>query len=122
MCDWIARRGRLGQVWLTGGVQTGLAVEIPEGHVLMIHSRSGHGFKHSTRLSNVVGILDQDYRGEIKVRLSRDNSGSDPVLHVNNGDRIAQAIVLPYPKVKFEVVDELSETVRGEGGFGSTGK
>lgn len=100
--------------------RTGLAFEIPPGHVVLIFSRSGHGFKNDTRLANAVGVLDQDYRGEVMVRLTRDGGSSD-VLRVNHGDRIAQAMILELPHVHIEEVDELSETARGAGGFGSTG-
>lgn len=100
--------------------RTGLAFEIPPGHVMQIFSRSGHGFNQDTRLSNCVGIIDPDYRGEVQVKLRRDSFGGS-ALAVSNGDRIAQAIVIPYPRVEFEVVEELSSTDRGAGGFGSTG-
>lgn len=99
---------------------TGLAVEIPEGYAMLILSRSGHGFKHSTRLSNCVGLIDSDYRGEIKVRLTRD-ADTPEFLMVYPGDRIAQAIILPIPEIEWEE-GELGETRRGEGGFGSTGR
>lgn len=97
--------------------RTGLAVEVPPGHVLMIFSRSGHGFKHDVRLSNSVGIIDADYRGELMVRLRSDAAP----MKVYAGDRIAQAMLLPIPAVHILEVDDLSETVRGAGGFGSTG-
>lgn len=99
---------------------TGLAFEIPEGHVMLIYSRSGHGFKNDTRLSNCVGVIDADYRGEVKVKLTKDSLGG--ILDVQKGDRIAQAMVIPVDKVTFEEVDELGSTERGEGGFGSTGQ
>jgi dUTP pyrophosphatase len=98
---------------------TGLAFEIPEGHVMLIFSRSGHGFKNDVRLSNCVGVIDSDYRGELKVKLSCDKQGWG--LEVNAGDRIAQGMVIPYKKVMFEEVGSLSETVRGDKGFGSSG-
>lgn len=101
-------------------VGTGLAVEIPEGHVLFIFSRSGHGFKNGVRLINGTGIIDSDYRGEIRVGLICDAKGAP--LRVANGDRIAQAMLLPMPVVVFEEVAELSETDRGANGFGSTGQ
>jgi len=99
---------------------TGLAVEVPSGWVLKIYSRSGHGFKHATRLSNCVGIIDSDYRGELLVAL-QDDSGSGAYLNVKMGDRIAQAMLERVESVEFVEVDELSETARGTGGFGSTG-
>ena len=104
---------------------TGIKIEIPEGHVLLIFSRSGHGFKNDTRLSNCVGVIDADYRGEIMIKLKNDHKESDSPgdsLYVYKGDRIAQGIIMPYPRISFEVVEELSETARGEGGLGSTGR
>lgn len=109
--------------WIRAGFaevfDTGLAFEIPDEYVLMVFSRSGHGFKRDIRLGNCVGIIDPSYRGEVKVKLRAD--GDDDML-VEVGDRIAQGIILPYPHVEFEMVSELSETARGTGGFGSTGK
>jgi dUTP pyrophosphatase len=98
---------------------TGLQFEIPEGYVMLVFSRSGHGFKNGVRLANCVGVIDSDYRGEVKVKLHND---SDDSMLVQHGDKIAQAMIIPIPKVAFEVVEELSSTERGEGGFGSTGK
>lgn len=108
----------------TGGpvtFDTGLAFEIPEGWVMMIFSRSGSGFGKDTRLANCVGIIDSDYRGQVRVKLTRDPSNSE-VLIVSNGDRIAQAVLMPVLQVEFDLVDELSSTERGAGGFGSTGQ
>ena len=98
--------------------RTGLAFQIPEDHVMLIFSRSGMGFNHDTRLANCVGVIDSDYRGEVKVKLRTDGPHSPDV---RAGDRIAQALVLPVKHVAFMVVDELDATDRGEGGFGSTG-
>ncbi len=107
---------------------TGLAFEIPTGHAMMIFSRSGHGFKSGVRLANCIGILDSDYRGEAMVKLTSDadDEGADlddskAPLFVRPGERIAQAMILPIERVQFLVADELSDTERGEGGFGSTG-
>lgn len=103
---------------------TGLSFEIPAGYVMLIFSRSGHGFKHAVRLANCVGVIDSDYRGEVKVKLTKDFLWSDddsPAPHCRPGERIAQAMVLPVERVRFDVVEELSETKRGAGGFGSTG-
>lgn len=97
---------------------TGLSFEIPEGHVMLVFSRSGHGFKNGLRLSNCVGVIDADYRGEVKVRIHNDTPiafGFEP------GDRVAQAMVIPAQKVKLTTVTQLSNTERGAGGFGSTG-
>lgn len=85
-------------------------------------SRSGHGFKHNVRLANCVGVIDSDYRGSVKVKLIADATPDDsPGLVIKPGDRVAQALVLPVPRVVFEEVAALSETERGAGGFGSTG-
>ncbi len=99
--------------------RTGLAFEVPKGYVMLIYSRSGHGFKSDVRLSNCVGVIDSDYRGEVMVKLTADTTAVG--LSVKHGDRIAQAIVIPFPKVSFEEVDGLDDTERGSGGFGSTG-
>ncbi len=97
---------------------TGLKFEIPEGYVMLVFSRSGHGFKNDVRLANCVGVIDSSYRGELKVKLTNDATTPMCVL---KGDRIAQAMVLPVQQVYFQEVEELSETERGSGGFGSTG-
>ena len=99
-------------------IRTGLAFEIPQGYAMIIYSRSGHGFKNDVRLANCVGVIDSDYRGEVKVKLTCDNED----FYVSNGDRIAQAMIIPVPAIEgFLVSNELSETERGDGGFGSTG-
>lgn len=100
-------------------VPTGLAFEVPEGHVMLIYSRSGHCFNENTRLANCVGVIDSDYRGEVQVKLTRDDGGG---LHFVHGSRIAQAMIVPIPRVELIEVDELSDTERGTGGFGSTGR
>lgn len=99
-------------------ISTGLAFEVPAGHVMLVHSRSGHGFKYGVRLANCTGVIDSDYRGEVKVCLT--NDGTEP-LTITNGDRIAQAMVIPVPAVELVQADELTDTQRGAGGFGSTG-
>jgi len=98
--------------------QTGISFEAPPGYALMIYSRSGHGFKHDVRLCNSVGVADNDFRGEVMVRLTNDGQAD---FIVERGDRIAQAMLIPVPRLTLVEVDELSETVRGAGGFGSTG-
>jgi dUTP pyrophosphatase len=100
-------------------VTTGLAFEVPEGHVMMIYSRSGMGFNRGVRLANCVGVIDSDYRGEVKVALHGDRGHQ---LEVHAGDRIAQAMIIPINQVSFDVVVDLSNTDRGAGGFGSSGK
>ena len=98
--------------------RTGLQFEVPDGWVMLVFSRSGHGFKNDIRLANCVGVIDSDYRGEVQVKLTADDTG---YLVVKNGDRIAQAMLVPARQVHIEEVAELSETERGAGGFGSTG-
>lgn len=100
--------------------RTGLSFEIPRGYAMMIYSRSGHGFNHEVRLANCVGVIDSDYRGEVKVKLSNDDADEGRLV-IRHGDRIAQAMIIPVPDVTFIEVDELAETKRGAGGFGSTG-
>lgn len=98
---------------------TGLQFEIPEKHVMLVFSRSGQGFNDDMRLANCVGVIDSDYRGELKVKLTRDNvQGTYAIKH---GQKIAQGLVIPYEQVQFVLADELSSTERGDGGFGSTG-
>lgn len=100
--------------------KTNIAVEVPEGHVMLVFSRSGHGFKHGTRLANCVGVIDSDYRGEVGVKLTADSVNAES-LAVRHGDRIAQAMIVPVQQAVFEQVEDLSDTARGTGGFGSTG-
>lgn len=100
-------------------IGTGLTFEVPKEHVMLVFSRSGHGFNNGLRLANCVGVIDSDYRGEVKVKIHND---SNTTYQVKAGERIAQAMIVPIAIVKFMVVDELSSTERGEGGIGSTGK
>jgi dUTP pyrophosphatase len=105
-------------------VKTGLAFEVPDGYALLVFSRSGHGAKNEVRLSNCVGVIDSDYRGELMIAMKDDRNvlyeGEE--FFVNAGDRVAQGILIPIPKVELVEVEELSSTVRGTGGFGSTGQ
>jgi dUTP pyrophosphatase len=103
----------------SGVFDTGVQFEIPEDYVMLIFSRSGMGFNFNIRLANCTGIIDSDFRSTVKIKLRSD--GEIP-LYIDVGDRIAQAIILPYQNVCFNVVDELSETERGQKGFGSSGK
>ena len=100
-------------------ISVGLAFEVPSEWMLAVYSRSGHGFKSGVRLSNSVGQVDSDYRGCVMVSLQNDGADRFIICH---GDRIAQARLEPAPRVQFIEVDELSETARGEGGFGSSGR
>lgn len=101
-----------------GVVSTGLAVEIPDGYFGAIFARSGMATRKGLRPANCVGVIDSDYRGEIKVVLHND---SDIIRPVQEGDRVAQLVILPYESIEFDEVDELNDTDRGIGGFGSTG-
>lgn len=98
-------------------IQTGLKFEVPIGYGMFIYSRSGHGFKYDVCLSNGTGVIDSDYRGEVGVKLIM--HGMKPVTF-GKGDAIAQFVLLPIERISLDVVTELSETVRAEGGFGST--
>lgn len=100
-------------------IPTGLYVEVPKGYCLKIYPRSGISHKEKVRLSNCVGIIDSDYRGQVMVSLQ--NDGSLPYI-VMPGDRIAQAVLEKVERITWEVVEDVEETDRGEGGFGSTGK
>lgn len=100
-------------------IHTGLAFQVPENHVMLIDVRSSSGTKKGLMLQNTIGVLDSDYRGECLLFVT--NTLSKPI-EIENGERIAQALVLPYPTPKYVVVNELDQTERGEGGFGSSGK
>lgn len=100
-------------------IHTGLAFEIPKDHVMLIFPRSGLAAKYGINLLNCTGVIDSDYRGEVMIMLR--NNGSDEFC-IEKSQRIAQAMILPVQQVAFEVVDELSDTQRGAGGFGSTGR
>ena len=100
-------------------VPTGLSVEIPPGFEVQVRPRSGLALKHGVTVANAPGTIDADYRGEIKVILV--NLGDQPFV-VNRGERIAQLVMAAVVQAEVVEVDELSETQRGEGGFGSTGR
>lgn len=104
---------------------TGLAVEIPEGHVGLIFPRSSNR-KTESYLTNHVGVVDSGYRGEIMLSFKTRDYNVEEIQHLHKpyevGDKVAQLIIMPYPKIKFVEVDELSDSDRGENGHGSTGK
>ncbi len=100
-------------------VPTGIAVEIPVGYAGFIYARSGLSCKKGLAPANKVGVIDSDYRGQIMVAL---HNHSNEKVDVSSGERIAQMVIAPYLRVDFTEVEELSDTVRGEGGFGSTGR
>jgi len=98
-------------------ISTGLSMAIPKGYVGLIYARSSLGTKRGLAPANKVGVIDADYRGEVKVVLYN-QSKEEQIISPN--ERIAQIVITPYMQVDFTVVDELSETERGTGGFGST--
>lgn len=104
-------------------IHTGIAIEIPEGYVGLIFPRSGLATKRNLSLANCVGVIDADYRGEIMVAIRNHSLPSEEfsTQYIENGERIAQMIIMPYTYASLNEVEELSETKRGEGGFGSTG-
>src|ERR1700734_2772666 len=109
-------------------VKTGLAVSIPKGYELQVRPRSGTSFKTKLRVANSPGTIDADYRGEVCVIMENigphggTNNGEQNTYHLKSGERIAQGVVCPVLQVEFEEVEELDETKRGLGGWGSTGK
>lgn len=102
----------------TATYRTGLAFEIPQGKAMILYGRSGYAFNRSLRLATCSSVIDSDFRGELLVKVRRDDGG---IWYPSAGDRIAQAMIVDAPHVKFVEVDELSDTRRGEGGMGSTG-
>ena len=100
-------------------VPTGISVAIPEEYEIQIRPRSGLAAKNKISVLNTPGTIDSDYRGELKIILF--NHGSDEFL-INDGDRVAQIVLIPIKKIDFEEVDNLPDSIRGKGGFGSTGK
>jgi dUTP pyrophosphatase len=100
-------------------VPTGLRVEIPQGYEIQIRPRSGLALKHGISLPNTPGTIDSDYRGSLGVLLI--NFGSEPFV-IQHGDRIAQLVVAPVVQARFALADALSDSARGAGGFGSTGR
>ncbi|MFW5759837.1 MAG: dUTP diphosphatase [Cyclobacteriaceae bacterium] len=99
-------------------VGTGLYIELPVGYEAQIRPRSGMAFKHGITVLNTPGTIDADYRGEVKIILV---NLSDTAFTVKNGDRIAQMVVAKHETIEWEPVENLSETTRGAGGYGSTG-
>lgn len=99
-------------------VHTGLAMEVPVGYAGLIYARSGLATKRGLAPANKVGVVDADYRGEIMVALYNQSNVAQTIEH---GERIAQFVITPFLTANFIVSDELNDTVRGAGGFGSTG-
>lgn len=100
-------------------IKTGIAMEIPEGYAGLIYARSGLACKKGLAPANKVGVIDADYRGEIMVAL---HNHSLEAKYIEPGERIAQIVIAPFLTADFSEVNELSDTVRGVGGFGSTGQ
>lgn len=100
-------------------IGTGFSVEIPEGYVGLVFARSSLGFKFDCTLANSVGVIDSDYRGEVKVKIAN-HSKNEKIIEPN--ERIAQLVIMPYLVAEYNQVETLSETERGESGFGSTGE
>ena len=100
-------------------IKTGFAIELPVGYGAFIYARSGLATKRALAPANKVGVVDCDYRGEVMVAL---HNHSNTEQTVEPGERIAQMVIAPYITAEFEEVEELSQTLRGEGGFGSTGR
>lgn len=100
-------------------IHTGIAVEIPEGYAGLVYARSGIATKRGLAPANKVGVIDSDYRGEVMVSL---HNHSNEEQEIADGERIAQLVIAPFLAAEFTECDELTDTQRGEGGFGSTGK
>ena len=99
-------------------IHTGLSMEIPEGYAGLIFARSGLASKKGLAPANKVGVVDSDYRGEFMVAL---HNHTDEPKAIEGGERVAQLVIVPFLKAEFEEAEELCETARGAGGFGSTG-
>lgn len=100
-------------------IKTGIALEVPEGYAGLIYARSGLASKKGLAPANKVGVVDADYRGEVMVAL---HNHTNEDKEIEKGERIAQLVISPFLKAEFNEVDELTDTVRGAGGFGSTGR
>lgn len=101
--------------------KTGLSFEVPQDHVMLAFSRSGMGFNHDLRLSNCVGVIDSDYRGELKAKLAYDGKNTDGYT-VADQERILQCVIIEAKQFEIIEADSLSSTKRGENGLGSSGK
>ena len=117
--DLYACEGGIIEPGTTVKINTGIVAEIPQGYFGAVFARSGLATKQGLRPANAVGVIDSDYRGDIIVALYNDSS--EPRA-INIGDRIAQLVIIPYVSPELTVVSEVSDTDRGAGGFGSTGK
>ena len=102
-----------------GLISTGIAIALPEGYAAFIQPRSGLALKHGVTCLNTPGLIDSGYRGELKVLLV--NTDPKVPFEVNRGERIAQLVISKYEKISWDATEDLSQTERGDGGFGSTG-
>ena len=118
LCALVEQPTRVEQGQITK-IPTGLAFEIPPGHVGLLFGRSGHGAKHGVTMANAVGVIDSDYRGEVSAFLTCCKAEG---YTVQPGERIAQLVLLPIATPALELAETLEETDRGAGGFGSTGR
>lgn len=118
--DLLASEGMTLQPAQRALVPTGVAIAIPEGYAGYVQPRSGLAFREGLGIVNSPGLVDSGYRGEIRVVVI--NLDPAATIKIERGDKIAQLVILPVPKVRLEVVDELSASKRGIGGFGSTGR
>ena len=120
--DWVDLRAAEDIIMEAGDfrlIPLGVAMELPEGYEAQIRPRSGLAAKFGVTVANAPGTVDADYRGEVKVILV--NLSKDPFV-INPGERIAQMVIAKYDKIEWEEVEELGDTERGDGGFGSTGR
>jgi dUTP pyrophosphatase len=117
--DVRAAEERMVQPGETALIPTGFSMEIPVGYEAQIRPRSGLAAKHGITLLNSPGTIDHDFRGEVKIILT--NLGHKPFF-IHRGDRVAQMVIAKFERVEIEIVEELSETERGSGGFGHTGR
>lgn len=115
--DLIATNISITELYVEYG--TSLSIEIPEGYVGLLFPRSSIS-KYHLSMANAVGVIDSGYRGEIMARFKRTSNTAYETLY-KVGDKVVQLVILPYPKIELELVNELNETERGTGGFGSTG-
>lgn len=116
--DVVAAEALILRPGMRAAVATGFAMAIPPGYEIQVRPRSGMALKHGITVPNTPGTIDSDYRGELKVILINHSSDNFPIAR---GDRIAQLVLAPVVLAGWHEVDELDETARGEGGFGSTG-
>lgn len=100
-------------------IGSGIAVEIPEGHVGLVFPKSGRGLKEGLSFVNAVGVIDSGYRGEVGLTVINHDAHSP--IYINRGEKVGQLVVVPFAICEIELADDLSDTSRGNGGFGSTG-